>query len=131
MMPGHRHRRMPYNHNKGKHIMTFADSIKTCFSRYADFNGRARRPEYWWFMLFLFLTNLILGMVSDTVSLIFSLATVVPSLSVGARRLHDTNRSGWWQLLWIIPVIGWIIIIVLQAQEGDLTENRFGSAPAD
>ena len=122
---------MPYNHNKGKHIMTFADSIKTCFSRYADFNGRAQRPEYWWFMLFLFLANLILGMISDTVSLIFSLATVVPSLSVGARRLHDTNRSGWWQLLWIIPVIGWIIIIVLQAQEGDLTDNQFGSVPTN
>ena len=91
--------------------MTFADSIKTCFSRYADFNGRAQRPEYWWFMLFLFLANLILGMVSDTVSLIFSFATLVPSLSAGARRLHDTNRSGWWFLAPIVPYfIGFMAI---------------------
>jgi uncharacterized membrane protein YhaH (DUF805 family) len=109
--------------------MNFADSVKLCFAKYADFSGRAKRPEYWWFALFVFLVSLILGMASDIVSLLFSLLTLLPSLAVGARRMHDTNRSGWWQLLWFIPVIGWIIMIVLLAQEGDAADNRFGGVP--
>ncbi len=109
--------------------MNFADSIKTCFSKYADFNGRAKRPEYWWFALFCFLVGLALNMVSGTVSGLFSLATLLPSLAVGARRLHDTNRSGWWQLLWIVPVIGWIVAIVFLAKEGETGDNEYGSAP--
>ena len=109
--------------------MNFVDSIKICFSKYADFNGRAKRPEFWWFTLFLFLANLVLGMLGDMISMLFSLATLLPSLSVGARRLHDTNRSGWWQLLWLIPVIGWIVMIVFLVQEGEAGDNRFGNAP--
>ena len=109
--------------------MNFVDSIKICFNKYADFNGRAKRPEFWWFTLFLFLANLVLGMLGDMISMLFSLATLLPSLSVGARRLHDTNRSGWWQLLWLIPVIGWIVMIVFLVQEGEAGDNRFGNAP--
>ena len=109
--------------------MNFVDSIKICFSKYADFNGRAKRPEFWWFTLFLFLANLVLGMLGDMISMLFSLATLLPSLAVGARRLHDTNRSGWWQLLWLIPVIGWIVMIVFLVQEGEAGDNRFGNAP--
>ncbi|HLD09877.1 MAG TPA: DUF805 domain-containing protein [Methylophilaceae bacterium] len=111
--------------------MTFAESIKLCFSKYADFNGRAKRPEYWWFALFIFLVSLALNMASEVLSGIFGLATLVPSLAAGARRLHDTNRSGWWQLLWIIPVIGWIVVIVFLAQEGESTDNQFGAVPSD
>ena len=109
--------------------MNFVDSIKICFSKYADFNGRAKRPEFWWFTLFLFLANLVLGMLGDMISMLFSLATLLPSLAVGARRLHDTNRSGWWQLLWLIPVIGWIVMIVFLVQEGEAGDNRFGNVP--
>lgn len=109
--------------------MNFGDAIKACFAKYADFNGRAKRPEYWWFFLFCFLVSLALGMVSNTVSLLFSLGTLLPSLAVGARRLHDTNRSGWWQLLWIIPVIGWIVMIVFLVQEGEAADNQFGVSP--
>ena len=109
--------------------MNFVDSIKICFSKYVDFSGRAKRPEFWWFTLFLFLANLVLGMLGDMISMLFSLATLLPSLSVGARRLHDTNRSGWWQLLWLIPVIGWIVMIVFLVQEGEAGDNRFGNAP--
>lgn len=111
--------------------MNFADSVKLCFAKYADFSGRAQRPEFWWFTLFVFLASLIIGMVSDTVSILFSLATLLPSLAVGARRLHDTGRSGWWQLLWLIPVVGWIIMIVLLAQQGDAADNRFSGVPAN
>ena len=97
--------------------MTFQESIQVCFKKYADFTGRASRSEYWWFMLFLALVSAGTSMISQVVSGLFSLATLVPSLAAGARRLHDTNRSGWLQLLWIVPLIGWIIVIVFLVQE--------------
>lgn len=105
--------------------MTFTQSISLCFTKYADFNGRAKRPEYWWFALFLFLLGAATSVVSEGLYIIVSLATLLPSLAVGARRLHDTNRSGWWQLLWIIPVIGWIVVIIFLAEEGESTDNQF------
>jgi uncharacterized membrane protein YhaH (DUF805 family) len=111
--------------------MTFTQSISACFAKYADFNGRAKRPEYWWFILFLFLLGAATGIVSQTLNAVVGLATLLPSLAVGARRLHDTNRSGWWQLLWIVPLIGWIVMIVFLAQEGEPAENQFGKVPSD
>lgn len=98
--------------------MTFKDSIQTCFRKYADFNGRAGRPEYWWFYLFLLICNLVLSEISAVIGLVFALATLVPSIAAGTRRLHDTGRSGWWQLLWFVPVLGWIVLIVFLAQPG-------------
>ena len=97
--------------------MTFQESSQVCFTKYADFTGRASRSEYWWFMLFLFLVSAGTSMFSEVVSGLFSLAVLVPWLAAGARRLHDTNRSGWLQLLWIVPLIGWIIVIVFLVQE--------------
>lgn len=96
-----------------------------------DFNGRAKRPEFWWFALFCVVVSLALGMISSALSTLFSLATLLPSLAVGARRLHDTNRSGWLQLLWMIPLIGWIIMIVFLAQQGSSEDNQYGSSPAN
>ncbi|MBZ0105159.1 MAG: DUF805 domain-containing protein [Sulfuricella denitrificans] len=107
--------------------MTFGESISICFSKYATFEGRATRSEYWWFFLFTFLASAASGMVSEAVSGLFSLAVLLPSLAVGARRLHDTDRSGWFLLLWFIPIIGWIILIVWAVQEGK-EPNRFSSA---
>lgn len=113
--------------------MSFSDAIKTCFAKYADFSGRAKRSEFWWFVLFLFLVSflleLLLGSTGNLISGIFSLATLIPSLAVGARRLHDTNRTGWWQLIGIIPIVGWIILIVFMASEGDAADNQYGAAP--
>ena len=109
--------------------MTFGESIKTCVSKYADFSGRAARSEFWWWALFTILISVGLGMISDVVSGIFSLATLLPYLAVGARRLHDTDRSGWWQLIGLIPLIGWILLIVWFVQEGK-EPNRFGTASA-
>jgi uncharacterized membrane protein YhaH (DUF805 family) len=113
--------------------MSFSDAIKTCFAKYADFNGRAKRSEFWWFVLFLFLVSffleLLLGRTGSLISGVFSLATLIPSLAVGARRLHDTNRTGWWQLIGIIPIVGWIILIVFMASEGDVADNEYGAAP--
>jgi uncharacterized membrane protein YhaH (DUF805 family) len=104
--------------------MTFADSIRVCFTKYADFKGCAALSEFWWWVLFTFLVGSALGVVSDKASAVFSIGTFLPSIAVGARRLHDTNRSGWFQLLWLIPVIGWIILIVLLVQDSK-TPNRY------
>jgi uncharacterized membrane protein YhaH (DUF805 family) len=97
--------------------MTFAESIRTCFNKYVDFNGVASRSEFWWFILFLVIVSVVLNSVSSTIGGLFTLATLLPQLAVGARRLHDTGRSGWWQLLLLIPLIGLIVLIVFWVQE--------------
>jgi len=97
--------------------MTFTESIQTCFSKYADFNGRATRSEFWWWVLFVILATIAANILNDKLGILVSLGTLLPYIAVTARRLHDTNRSGWWQLIGIIPVIGWIIMIVWCAQE--------------
>lgn len=105
--------------------MDFGTAIKACFSKYADFSGRATRPEYWWWFLFVVLGSIAATVISDKVNTLFALATLLPSLAVGCRRLHDINRSGWWQLLCLIPIIGWIVLLVWAA-EGGRDPNRFG-----
>ena len=97
--------------------MTFTESISTCFSKYATFDGTASRLEYWWFVLFLFVSGAVLGIVSEPLGIVFNLATLIPSIAAACRRLHDTDRSGWLQLLFLVPVIGWIVLIVFLAQE--------------
>lgn len=116
--------------------MGFADAVKTVFSRYATFSGRAGRPEFWFFALFCFIVNIvigIIGMFADTVStilsIIFALGTIIPSIAVGARRLHDTDRSGWWQLIGIVPIVGIIVLIVFYVLKGTDGANRFGAGP--
>jgi uncharacterized membrane protein YhaH (DUF805 family) len=99
--------------------MTFSDAIQTCFSKYVNFNGTASRSEFWWWVLFCFLASIVLGFVNHKVSALFSLATLLPSLAVTARRLHDTDRSGWWQLIGLVPVIGWIVLVVFCVQESN------------
>lgn len=96
--------------------MTFQESVKVCFSKYADFEGRASRPEYWWFFLFILLVSAAASILGPVVSGLFQLATLLPALAAGARRLHDTNRSGWWQLIVFVPLIGFILLIYFLAQ---------------
>jgi len=101
--------------------------------KYADFSGRARRTEYWMFFLFYVIFSVVISVVDSLLgigllSIIFGFAMLVPSLSIGARRLHDTGRSGWWQLLLIIPVIGFIILVVFFVQDSH-DENSYGSNP--
>ncbi len=109
--------------------MNFTDAVKACFTKYADFSGRAKRPEFWWFVLFCIVVSVVLEFVSSYVSWAFSLATLVPSLAVGARRLHDVNKSGWLQLLALIPILGWIYLIYVCAQPGDTADNQYGPVP--
>ena len=92
--------------------MSFVDAVKTCFAKYADFEGCASRSEFWWWILFTSLAALALHSLSYRLSGAFSIATLLPSIAVTARRLHDTDRSGWWQLLYFLPAIGWLILII-------------------
>jgi len=103
--------------------MTLQESISTCFMKYADFNGRASRSEYWWFVLFTTLVGAAFSIFSEALAGLFHLAVLLPWLAAGTRRLHETNRSGLLQLLWLLPVIGWIILIVFLAQEGTASES--------
>lgn len=114
--------------------MGFSEAVSTCFAKYATFQGRAMRPEYWWFVLFTFLVHLglsviamvALGMLAMVLKLLFSLAVLLPSIAVGARRLHDIDRTGWWLLIGLVPVIGWIVLIVWFCTPGTRGANRFG-----
>lgn len=108
--------------------MTFGESIRTCFSKYAEFNGRATRSEFWWWALFVILASAAIGIVSEVASGVFSLAVLLPYVAVATRRLHDTDRSGWLQLVGLIPLVGWILLIVWCAQEGK-EPNRYSSSP--
>jgi len=104
------------------------ESIQTCFNKYAEFTGRARRSEYWWFALFGFAISLVLSR-ALILGMIASLALFAPQLAVGVRRLHDTGRSGWYLLIGLIPFVGWIILIVWLATEGEPATNMYGESP--
>jgi uncharacterized membrane protein YhaH (DUF805 family) len=109
--------------------------------RYADFSGRSRRKEYWLFLLFIILVSVGVGVVEaalglagtvgpyGAVSLLFAIAIIVPSIAVGVRRLHDTDRSGWWILISFVPIVGSIVLLVFYVLEGTRGPNRFGPDP--
>jgi uncharacterized membrane protein YhaH (DUF805 family) len=115
--------------------MGFGDAVKTCFTKYADFKGRASRPEYWWFFLsyvIVYVVTLLLASASRglyALVWIAALAYFLPLLAAAVRRLHDTGRSGWWYLIVLVPIIGWIILLVLLAGEGQPTPNEYGPPP--
>ena len=102
----------PIGPELGTTAMSFTDSIKTCFQKYIDFNGRASRSEFWWFFLFTLLVRIVTTWIPG-LGFIITLALLLPSLSVTARRLHDTNRTGWWMLLYVIPVLSLIAISIV------------------
>ncbi|HYM35713.1 MAG TPA: DUF805 domain-containing protein [Steroidobacteraceae bacterium] len=106
--------------------MDFGKAIGTCFTKYATFDGRASRSEFWWFILFTWLATAALSILSPALSWVFQIGVILPTLAAGARRLHDTDRSGWFQLMWLIPLVGWIIVIVFMCQPPK-EPNRFGS----
>lgn len=93
-----------------KDPQTFQDAIRICFIKYADFTGRASRPEFWWFALFIILSAAILSQIDETLRTIFMLISLVPLLAVGARRLRDSGTSPWWLFGLLIPVGGVIIL---------------------
>lgn len=102
---------------------------------YVGFQGRARRKEYWMFVLFNLIIGLVLGFVegmlnlSQVLSTIYTIAVFLPSLAVGVRRLHDTGRSGLWLLISFIPLIGLIVLLVFFCEDSKDHENQYGPNP--
>jgi len=122
----------------GSNVMNWYFEV---LKKYARFNGRARRKEYWYFFLFNIIASIILAVVdvgtgsfNEEVGLgflsgIYTLAVLIPGIAVLIRRLHDTNRSGWWFLIALIPIIGPIVLLVFTVQAGTSGENQYGSDP--
>jgi uncharacterized membrane protein YhaH (DUF805 family) len=109
----------------------FLDALK---NKYAQFDGRAGREEFWMYSLFYIILYIALNIVDyllhiRTLTAIFSLVILIPSLAVTTRRLHDTNRSGWWQLLCFIPLIGWVILLLWYITDSDSGRNQYGINP--
>lgn len=99
---------------------------------YAQFSGRASRAEFWWFVLGTTLLSLAVGTIdavlrTSLLSSLFSIFLIVPNLAISARRLHDTNRSGWYMLLALIPIAGWIVLLVFYATRGEAKKNQYGA----
>ena len=127
--------------------MGFGQAVKSFWSHYATFKGRARRSEYWFIQLFLVVTNLGAAVIDfvlmdgdierfiangggGIVGLVWILATIVPALAVLVRRLHDTGKSGWWVLLGFVPLAGGIVLLVFTVQQSEAAENTYGPVPS-
>ncbi|KPQ31861.1 MAG: putative membrane protein [Phormidesmis priestleyi Ana] len=113
--------------------------IKCITEKYVDFEGRASRSEFWYFVLFNFIAafviNIIGAILSNVIGVaaylgaLYSLATLVPNIAVAARRLHDTGRSGWWQLIGFIPLVGAIVLLIFFIQDSSFERNQYGPNP--
>jgi uncharacterized membrane protein YhaH (DUF805 family) len=115
--------------------MSYKEAMRSGFSNYAKFRGRASRSEFWWFILFVSLIGVCLNLIDNAIGWgfilggIWSLAILLPVLGLYFRRLHDTDRSAWWLLIGLIPFIGGFVLIVFWASKGTADTNKFG-APA-
>lgn len=116
--------------------MGFGQAISSGFSNYVNFSDRASRSEYWFWILFIIIAEIVTTLIDslighgrEVVTGLFGLATFLPSLAVAIRRLHDLDRTGWWVLLGLIPLVGWIILIIWYCTKGTAGPNRFGPDP--
>ena len=124
--------------------MSFAEAVKSFWSRYTMFKGRSRRSEYWFIQLFLIITNLAAAAIDlalmggdvdrfiangggGILGLIWILVTILPALAVLVRRLHDTNRSGWWALIGLVPLVGGVVLFVFSVLDSTAEENQYGA----
>lgn len=120
--------------------MNFSQSVVKCLSDYATFSGRSSRSEFWWFYLFTILVTIVCGAI-DVMAFgmephdptpfgsIASIVLFLPSVSATVRRLHDIERSGWWFWLFLLPIIGWIILLVWHCTRGKHGANAYGPDP--
>lgn len=117
--------------------MGFGEAVTSGFKNLTNFSGRASRSEFWWYALVSFIVYIVLVVILQNVMGNQSTAIIISQLifallliAAGARRLHDTGKSGWLELLWLIPCVGPIILIIFWAQAGQPGDNQHGSAPA-
>ena len=94
------------------------DATSVCLRKFATFAGIAGRPEFWWFTFVSYVLITVTSLANEIAGAVVCLALLVPLLAAGSRRLHDTSRSGWWQFVVLIPVVGFIVYIVLMARPG-------------
>lgn len=110
--------------------MNFIQAIQSGFQNYVTFQGRGSRSAYWYWTLFALLAQLIAQWaLGETISLLVSLVLFLPSLAVSVRRLHDIDKSGWWFLIWFVPIVGWLVMIYWACCKGTEGANRFGPDP--
>ena len=123
--------------------MNFVEAVKSGYQNYVNFSGRSARSAFWWWVLFQFIVSIVIAMVeggghasagmmsynAGPIAMVWSLANLLPGIAVAVRRLHDIDKSGWWLLIGLIPLIGWIILIVWYATKGTTGSNRFGADP--
>ena len=120
--------------------MGFQEAVRSVFNNYVTISGRAPRSEYWWWILFILLAQIVLGIIDGVLFGsspespgilvgLFSLAVLLPSICVAGRRLHDRDRSAWWLLLGLIPLIGFLVLLFFYVQKGTDGPNRFGPDP--
>lgn len=117
--------------------MGFGEAVTSGFKNLTNFSGRASRSEFWWYALVSFIVYIVLVVIlqnvlgnQSTAIIISQLIFALLLIAAGARRLHDTGKSGWLELLWLIPCVGPIILIIFWAQAGQPGDNQHGSAPA-
>ena len=112
--------------------MNFTQAVSSVFSKYAVFSGRARRSEYWYFTLFTSIVSLLLTLIfgeSSIFSSIFALVTLLPGLSVFWRRMHDIGKSGAWFFIVLVPIVGWILMLVWLCRDSEPGDNAYGPNP--
>jgi uncharacterized membrane protein YhaH (DUF805 family) len=110
--------------------MSFVQAVQVCLRKYVDFSGRAVRSEFWWFALFQVIVMVAASWLGEMVYGLVALALVLPSLAVGARRLHDVGKSGWFLLLHLLPIIGILVLIFFWVQPSQTESNDYGVVPA-
>ncbi|QDT22607.1 Inner membrane protein YhaI [Gimesia chilikensis] len=130
----------PAPHIQGKQKGDKMNWYLTVLKKYAEFSGRARRKEYWMFVLMNFLVGIVIafigaiigetgGLISVSLSGVYSLFIFIPSLAVTVRRLHDTNKSGWWILISLVPLIGGLVLLIFMIMDSDPNTNAYGANP--
>jgi uncharacterized membrane protein YhaH (DUF805 family) len=111
-----------------------SEAVRSVLSKYTTFSGRAGRPEFWWWVLASLLASVVVNLLDYAIGMgdvmplssIYGLAILLPQLAVSARRLHDIDRTGWWLLLALVPIIGWLVLIWFYIQPSTPGANRFG-----
>ena len=118
--------------------MSFVEAVKSVFSQYATFSGRARRSEYWYFILLSALVGVVAGIimtfsqnVGTIITSVWGLGSFIPSLAVSWRRLHDTGKSGVWYLINFVPAVGSIIFLIFVCKDSQPGSNQYGPNPKE